>query len=290
VQINQLEEQLGVRLFERNKREVLLSTAGQNLLPLMQTLAHTLDEILVASSDLSYARSGSVRVAVLPSVASSILPDALMRFSQENHKITVDIWDVIGEDVIRMVKEDDVDFGIGIRMSSDQSITFDTYLSDHICAFFPKDHILAQSPAPLNLVDCISHPLILTKHNTSVRLLFERAMARAGGQVRIAMETNYMSTALSMARAGLGVAFLPAAACDSGKMDGLMMKAVDAPWMKRSISIVRKAHKPLQPAANLFLKTLFFVAESQNLAKHFKARHRVAPEVNKTPAENGSPP
>lgn len=257
VQINQLEEQLGIRLFDRNKRRVELTPAGRNILPLMERLAMNMDEILLAATDLTYARRGIVKIAALPSVAASFLPRAIMFFREQNPGIEISVWDVVGEDIIKLVKAEEVDFGIGTRISSDRSIKVEDYVSDSLCAFFPVDHPLANAAPVLQISDLASYPLVLTRKNSTVRVLFERSMEREGCEVSVVMEANYMSTALSMVRAGVGVAILPTSAVEAGNMTGLAFKLVDAPWFNRRVGIIRKAERSLQPVAKRFIETMY---------------------------------
>lgn len=284
VQINQLEEQLGIKLFDRNKRQVALTPAGRNLLPLMERLSIDMDEVVLAASDINFARRGTVRVAVLPSVASSLLPRAIMAFRQQNPGIVVNVWDVVGEEIIKLVKAEDVDFGIGMRISSDKSIKVEDYVSDSLCAFFPVDHPLNSAQSILRISDFAPHPLILTRRNSSVRVLFERSMSREGCEVNIAMETNYMSTALSMVRAGIGVAILPTSAIEAGNMAGLAYKPVEAPWFNRRIGIIRKSDRSLQPVAQLFTETLQKMVELRG-DDNFKSVRRLETVPVRSPKE-----
>lgn len=274
VQINQLEEQLGIKLFDRNKRRVELTPAGRNLLPLMERLSMNMDEVMLAASDLTYARRGVIRVAALPSVAASFLPRTIMAFRQDNPGIVINVWDVVGEEIIRLVKAEEVDFGIGTRISSDRSIKVEDFVSDSLCAFYPVGHPL-DTPAPVMQVrDFVAYPLVLTRKNSSVRVLFERSMDRERCDVNVVMETNYMSTALSMVRAGVGVAILPSSAVEAGNMVGLAFKPVEAPWFNRRVGIIRKAERSLQPVASRFIGALQKMTEGERV-ESFKSARRL---------------
>ncbi|ABD86405.1 LysR family transcriptional regulator [Rhodopseudomonas palustris] len=256
VQINQLEQQLGIRLFDRDKRRVELTPAGRNILPLMERLSLNMDEVLLAASDLTYAKRGIIRVAALPSVAASFLPRGIKDFREQNPGIIIDVWDVVGEEIIKLVKAEEVDFGIGTHFSADKSIKVQDYLSDSLCAFFPVEHPLNTAASVVYVRDVASCPLVVTRKNSSVRVLFERSMAREGCELNIVMETNYMSTALSMARAGVGVAILPSTAVEAGNMAGLSFKPIDPPHFNRRVGIICKADRTLQPIASHFVEEL----------------------------------
>nr|WP_274610454.1 LysR substrate-binding domain-containing protein [Rhodospirillum rubrum] len=227
---------------------------------------------MLASSDLALARRGTVRVAALPSVSARLLPVAMVRFKKSHPGIVVRVRDVVGEDIVALVKAEEVDFGVGIRLTPDRDIKVEDFVSDSICAFFPNGHPLETGPSILTMADCVAYPLILTGRNSSVRVLFERSMAREGVEVQVAAEANYMSTALGMVRAGLGVAVLPASAVDSGNAIGLGFKVIDAPWLSRRVGIVRKSGRSLPPVAELFIDALHEVAAGRPDANFTSAR------------------
>ncbi|PTW54380.1 LysR family transcriptional regulator [Breoghania corrubedonensis] len=262
VQINQLETTLSIKLFNRTKRRVSLTAAGQDLLPLFERISADIDNVMTASSDIYQARRGVVRIATLPSVASRVLPITLASFRETHPNIRVRIRDVVAEKIIEMVKSEEVDFGIGTRLTPDKEIKVENFLTDYICAFYQRGHPIEEAPKVLKMTDCVPYPLILTQQNSSVRVLFERAMAREGAEVEIAAEANYMSTALGMVRAGLGVAILPMSAIDAGNALGLGYRQIDAPWLNRRVGLIRKASRTLSPVAEHFIKALHDVAES----------------------------
>ncbi|WP_102225795.1 LysR family transcriptional regulator [Acidimangrovimonas sediminis] len=256
VQITQLEEQLEVKLFDRSKRAVFLTSAGRALLPLMERLEADFGAIVAASEDLGTGRRGTVRVAALPSVAATLLLQALGRFRADNPGVTIEIFDVVGEEILRLVKDDAVDFGIGLPLTPDRGLTVQRFVRDRICAYVPAGHPLDDGRAALPLSDCAAHPLILTKRNSSVRVLFDRAIDAEDQEIEVAMEVNYMSSALGAVRAGLGIAILPASAREAGCATGLVHRPILSAALDREVGIIRRADRSLQPAAALLVAAL----------------------------------
>lgn len=255
-QIATLEQALGLRLFERTKREVALTTAGRALRPIMESIAERLDELVASSSDLGRLRMGKLRLAVLPSVAAGPLPQALKPFRERFPRIEVEISDVVAQDIMRMVKEDQVDFGIGLRTTPDRDVIVGDYLTDELCVFHPRDHPLAGCPSPCRLGDIARHPQILTKPGSSVRQLVDRALTAAGCEVSIAMEAGYMSTALGAVRAGMGVAILPLSARHAGDVQGLAWQRIGTRGLLRRIQILTRRNRDLPGAASALIQIL----------------------------------
>src|ERR671938_1927365 len=79
-QIRQLEETLGVRLLDRTTRAVEPTHIGKELAPVVDQLLRELEAVVVNTKELATKSRGVVRVAALPSIASTILPATVARF------------------------------------------------------------------------------------------------------------------------------------------------------------------------------------------------------------------
>lgn len=255
VQIRQLEESLKVRLFDRNKRQVVLTQIGRDLLPSLAQVLTDLESVMSASQDLANLRRGSVSVACLPSVAAGLLPMAIRRFAADYPDIAVHVSDVVAERIVQLVKAEEVDFGIGSRLGPDRDVDVIDFLTDQLCVFFPEDHPLARRPRPA-LRDVVAYPLILTGRGTSARTMIDRVLEKEELEITLACEANYMSTAIGLVRAGLGVSILPESAVHAAACEGIGMAAIQTPGLTRKIGIIGKRNRSLSPAAESFVGVL----------------------------------
>jgi DNA-binding transcriptional LysR family regulator len=82
VQIRNLEDALGLRLFDRNTRTVALTRIGRDLLPALQRILRDLDAVVAEARDVATQRRGIVRLAALPSFAAGILPRSSPGFAR----------------------------------------------------------------------------------------------------------------------------------------------------------------------------------------------------------------
>jgi LysR family transcriptional regulator, carnitine catabolism transcriptional activator len=247
VQIRQLEDALGVRLFDRGKRRVTLTSAGQELLAPLERVVVDLESIVGQTRQLTGLRRGIVTVAVLPSVAENFLPQAILRFTQLYPGIVVQVRDVVAARLIDAVKRGDVDFGIGSTFGQDREITACPLLVDRLCAFVPRSHLLARQDS-ITLKELLVCPLILTGKDSSVREILERSLKKGKLVPTIAYETNYMSTAIGMVKAGLGIAILPEVA-NAGGVSEIRSIPIIKPTLSRRIDIICKRDRSLAPAA-----------------------------------------
>lgn len=249
VQIQQLEDALAVRLFDRTRRRVSLTEAGRDVLAPLERIMVELEAVVSQTREIAGLRRGIVSMAVLPSVAAGMLSEALKRFTTAHPGIAIQVQDVVAERVLELVLKDEVDFGVGTVAAPDRALTTIPLFTDQLVAWLPAKHPLS-SRASLTLAQVSQHPLILTGRDSGVRAMVESALRQTGLQPTPAYEPNYISTALSLVRAGFGFGILPERAERMGSSAGLVRLPITKPLLKRQIHIImrkgRSASHPVQ--------------------------------------------
>ena len=254
VQIRQLESTLGLRLFDRNNRRVSLTQPGRELVaPLEQALLEV-RSIVEHAQGVAAHRRGVVTVACLPSLAAGLVPRAIAELAAHHQGIAVRVRDVVSDRVVELVKSGEVDFGLGSCGRVDRELTDQPLLADRLAAFVQKNHRLA-GKRHVALRDVAGYPLILTGKDSSVRELVDRTLGQERLAVSVAHEATYMTTALGMAAAGLGVAILPEAAITSAPATVCRVD-IRNPVLTRRIGIITMAVRTLPPAAQKLVEAL----------------------------------
>jgi LysR family carnitine catabolism transcriptional activator len=255
VQVRELESALGLRLLDRGPRGVQLTPAGRELLPVLERVLGDIGAVAANARELAAGRRGSVRVAALPSVCASLLPEAMARLARTHPGIEVSLHDAVADRVMSLVRAEEADLGIGAFLHLDRALQFAPLFVDRMVAVLPARHRLA-AHRQLTLRQLAAHPLVLTDAHSSVRAAIERALVAERVQARPAYEVTYMSTAVGLVRAGLGIAILPATAFELQGLQRLATRPVAGAAMRRSIGVVRKRGRSLSPAQAAFLEAL----------------------------------
>jgi LysR family transcriptional regulator, carnitine catabolism transcriptional activator len=254
-QIRDLESELGLRLFDRNTRSVSATQAGRDLLPIVEKILADIGGVAAHAQDVANRNIGRVVIAALPSVSSTLLPRAVVRFRAQHPGVTVALKDALAERIVEMIRDDEVDFGVTSSPSADARLAFTPLASDRMVAVLPRKHPLAAARR-VTLADLIDTPLILMNRDSSVRRIVDAACASLGRMPAPAYEAAYMATAIGMVRAGLGATLLPSSALEVAAAADLVMLGLDAPELTRQIGILRKGARSLSPAAESFVATL----------------------------------
>ncbi|RXT53177.1 LysR family transcriptional regulator [Bosea sp. Tri-44] len=255
VQIRKLEEALGVRLFDRNTRVVALTRNGAELLPTLGRILRDLDGVLAETRQLSTMQRGIVRLAVLPSFASGMLPEIIADFRTSHPGVGFVVRDVIASGVAELVASGEADLGLTGGAVSNADLEILLHGSDRMHAVYPKDHPLARL-AKIGIADLARHPLVLMDAATSVRQVVDRAFAETGTVPLVGAEVTYMSSAVGMVRAGLGVAILPGAAMEVRAERSLRSQPIEGDGFVRPIAVVKRRGRTLPPASERFLAEL----------------------------------
>ena len=274
VQIRTLEEQLGIKLFDRNSRSVELTRLGRELVPVFQRILREFDETVTGVRDIARQGGGSVRLGALPSFAAGILPDIIVRFRARFPRVALTIKDAIASRVMDLVLSEEVDLGVvgGERIHADLEVIHRA--EDRLNVIFPARHPLARMKR-VGVEELVVFPLILMDPATSVRATVDAALAAGGHRVEAACEVTYMMTAAGMVRAGLGITILPASAHEIRAEPDLVARAIDDPHFVRPIAVVRKRRRTLPPAAESFMTAMVEYLSNRE-AKTERGGHRGA--------------
>jgi DNA-binding transcriptional LysR family regulator len=246
VQIQQLENAVGVKLFDRSKRHVALTQAGRDLLVPLERILIDVEAIANSTEELLEHRRGLVTVAALPSVAAGVLPRAIKRLFEAYPGITVRVFDGVAVTVAAMVKAGQVDFGISSQTYGDRELTSHLLLMDRLCAVVARHHPLAKKQS-MTLHELAKHPLVLMVKDSSSRQVVDLAFNREGLVSNVAYETTYGTSVAGMAEAGLGVGILPESVVGTTRLHPLRIRGEA---LTRRISIITRAGRSLSPTAD----------------------------------------
>jgi len=236
-QIQALESELGVRLFDRLGRRVAMTDAGRRLLDYANRVLKLVEEAhtVVAAAD---EVAGTVIISAPESLCTYRLPPLLGELQTRYPHLQIVFRPGPVADLRRRVLAGEVD----IAFLLDEPITSPTLVmtslgEEPICLVVSPTHSLAQ----LRLVrpaDLASHHLLLTESGCSYRARFERRLARSGLRPTISLEFASVEAIKQCAMLAMGVAVLPhlsiAAELDQGRLVAL-------PWIDRTFSVLTQA-------------------------------------------------
>lgn len=262
--IKLLEEDLGVRLFDRNSRNVNLTDAGAALLPIVERLTADFDLAFRELDQTFSGERGRVVVGALPSVAADFLPRAIARFLQRHSRVEVIIRENLSGGLLQNLQDRTIDLSITILPSAHDAILFEPMFEDeYVLVCRPED--LEQIPDPAPWQTLKAFPFIAMEPRSSVRMMTDTMFASAGIEAPARFECAQLATVGGLIGEGLGISLLPRSTLGLmavGKQ--IAWRATEAPVASRTIGICTLAERTLAPAAEAFRKLLIAMAVDAN--------------------------
>jgi DNA-binding transcriptional LysR family regulator len=167
-QISQLEDALGMALFQRDGRKMRLTTAGEILYRHVRRLSSPLEAAVSELDMLRGLKTGSVRVAAVESIGLSFLPQLLASFQQRYPTIHLDVTVTSSSEVITQLVEEQADIGFGFLIKPSPEIEMIVRRDVRIGVLMRPDHPLAETEN-LTLNACFAHPVAVGKRELSIR-------------------------------------------------------------------------------------------------------------------------
>ena len=250
--VSNLEEMLGVNLFDRVGRRVQLTEAGRALFPRARQWLLDFDDIKKSVADVEGEVSGILKIGTSHHIGLHRLPPTLRAFSQQHPQVQLDIQFIDSEAAYEAVLSGDLELGIvTLPPIADNRLVAEEIWDDPLAFVAGKDHILAQK-AYIHLSDLTDHPAILPSLNTFTRQIAAELFQQAGLNLNVTMTTNYLETIRMMVSIGLGWSVLPASMANE-EMVILPLHRVD---MHRTLGVVYHPRRTLSRAAVAMLAIL----------------------------------
>lgn len=252
--IRKVEQQLGVALFHRTTRQVTLTAAGAQFIPLAERLLHDLSTGIEAVRDLRDQTRGQVAIGCPMSVAQSSMIGIVLEYRRRHPHVSLLIHEglqsLIREEVLNGV----LDFGIGFIRQPVEALTVEPLHDGAFHVVFHKDHpFAAHATVPLRALR--DEILVSMPPSANLRQIFDGAAASAGFRLNHAITVNTYSTVFALVRARAGIAILPDPGVPEADDPDLLSRPIDPPRVPSRLSVMSLKSRIMSPAA-LGLKQL----------------------------------
>jgi LysR family hydrogen peroxide-inducible transcriptional activator len=255
-QIRKLEDELGVRLFDRLGRRIRLTTFGARFRERARRVLAEVESAKAEVDELTGLRGGSVRVGAIPTVAPYLLPRALAAFSGKWPGIEVDVREDLTHSLIKQLAEGSLDLALLSLPVRHPALVSARLLEEPMLLAVPTSHPLWKRKRKVTLRELGREPFLLLRDGHCFRDDVLRICNRFRVSPKVVFEGGQFETLLAMVAAGSGVTLLPSMARNFTGLQPVGLIEFVAPRPTRSIGIVRAKEKYLTPAASAFAETL----------------------------------
>lgn len=252
--IKQLEQALGVTLFDRTTRALRLTSAANEALPIAARMLRNQDLLTDSVRALAEGSRGLVTLGVTVAVAAALMPRVVAAFRTQYPKVTVVMQDLSPEQLVMKMLDEEVEVAIG-TLDTDAP---DLDLTDLLQA---QMSLVCQKGSPIAEAECIpwaavlEQPVIAIKKGSGIRTLIDETLAAKGKTLVPAYEASLVTTALAMTAEGLGVSILPPYLVPQlPPYSQFAVRPLVDPVVSRGLSIMTKKGRSLSHAAHSFIE------------------------------------
>ncbi|WP_170551290.1 LysR family transcriptional regulator [Ruegeria atlantica] len=254
--MKQLETHLGEPLFETDRKNKL-TALGEFVLEQSEQEVQHFDNTVRAIENFADASLGHVRIATVPSVAGTIIPQVFARKIDTYDKVRIDLRDMDSKSVLHELSRGRIDIGIATLGVNGSSLHSQLLLTDRFGVLVAPDHPLATGTGPVNWKALENERLIANSLSDGIPgPESEKIHAKSR------LSAHNLTSILGMVRAGIGVTILPEMAAISSGPSDLVFRPLADETLKRHIHLLRKAGSALSPAARKLEKDIIETVEA----------------------------
>lgn len=271
MQVRELEEQVGLPLFDRSEKRVALTVTGEYLLVYARKILATLKDAEDAVARFRGLQGGRLVIGMV-STAKYFLPRLLARFREEHAEVETRLV-VSGnrEQLVAAMQRNEVDLAVMGRPPREIATRAEPFAAHPHVIITPPDHALAKAMGHAPAQALAYFPFIVREPGSGTRAAMEKYFADHRIEPRIAMEMASNESIKQAVMAGLGIAFLSLHTIGLELKSGLLATPdVEGLPIVRRWYVVNNLAKVLSPAAEAFR---YFVLEQGEafLANEFGA-------------------
>ncbi|MET4315120.1 LysR family transcriptional regulator [Bradyrhizobium sp. RT4b] len=252
--IQQLEVQLGVKLFDRSTRSVQPTLAADEAFHAAERMLSDALGLSRRMHDLAQARAGRVAFVASAGAASALLPQVLAKFRAGHPEIDIDMRDVAADDLVPRLIATDAEFAIGSVEGEFAEMTIETLTRGRLSAIGRRTADFA-ARRELTWDELAQLPTIAMRRETRIRMQIDQALGAQGKHLSPTYEVTLINTALAMTAQGLGLAILPATMLPADQFPTLIARPLIRPAITRPVSLLQRQGRTLSPAAQAFVAT-----------------------------------
>lgn len=209
-QIRQLEEELGVELFERLGRSIRLTDAGKFFFDKTLQLATRLDDVVLATRRIAESGKKWFGIGFVPSIMYGFGPRLFSTMQSIRAQAEIGLSEMTTVEQLQALRARHIDIGFGRLVFDAPDLQSLRLINEPLVLAVPVSHYLADKPqVVLDDIDTLSYVLYPAKPRPSYADQVMGLFEQRGRVIKVVFEANEMQTAIGLVAAGMGVTLVP---------------------------------------------------------------------------------
>jgi LysR family hydrogen peroxide-inducible transcriptional activator len=246
-QVQKLEEVLGLRIFERDRRRVLVTAAGEPVIAHARKILVEVADLLSAANESADPFKGVLRVGVIPTIAPYLLPWITPSIATKWPRLRLALVEEKTDEVLLGLRSGSLDAGLLALVDGMDDLEHVNVVEDPFVIAVPRKHPLAKKKS-VALTDLEDEQVLLLEDGHCLRTQALTLCKRAGAKETDLRATS-LATLVQMVSAGAGVTLLPSIAVDVENRRGqLTIRPIAGKGNSRTICLAWRKAAPLGKA------------------------------------------
>jgi DNA-binding transcriptional LysR family regulator len=253
LQVKALERELGVTLFERTRRRITVTDAGEALYELARPLVEgweSLDKDFHAK--LEGLQRGSLVVAAGASTIQYLLPSLVQAYRERMPGVHLELANVTGKDGLALLREDGADFAVGSMLDVPHDLAYEPVYHYDPMLIMPPDHPLADK-ADITIEDLSPYGLILPPQRLTTYRLVDLVFQKRQVPYTVAIEVGGWEVIKHYVGMGLGISIVTGICLTDEDRAHLAVRNMRRYFPQRSYGVVMRKGKFLSAEARAFI-------------------------------------
>lgn len=256
--VQQFEDIVGASLFDRTTRSVGLTPEGEDLYSVAERVVSDFDFAIRDIRLTASRRNSWVRLAVVSSIATQVMPDLLKRLKETRPEIRVQLREGNSDEVRRLVRRNEVDIGFGSKDDTEAELAFKPVFRDRIGLLMRKNHPLTHKMrhGALRWEQLSEHNVVGLTDDTATAPFLSNIpdLVRPIGLPSYQVSTFHMLW--SLVANGLAVATVPALAAKEPTDEAVVFAPLQNPEAWRTVHKITRLGRTIPPIVSTIVSDI----------------------------------
>jgi DNA-binding transcriptional LysR family regulator len=254
-QVKALEDELGSPLVQRIRHAMVLTPAGEAVLPLARRMLADMESARTAVAELVGLQRGRVRVGATPSLCVGVIADVLRTFHVRHPAIALELAEGGSQLLVRSLQHNEIDIALVVVPAEglDPGLELTPVLRERLSVASPAAERPPSSRGSMTVRELARRSLVVPRRGYDLREVTLAACAEAGIAPQFAVEGGEMDAVLRLVEAGIGVTVVPDIVF-AGRPR--LLRTALTPPLYRTVALARRADLVPSQAGQAFCTTL----------------------------------
>lgn len=265
--IQQFEEVVGVRLFDRTTRRVALTDDARQFKGTAERILRDFDNALSDLQAVAQSQRGHVSIAASQSLIVHLLSPALASFRQQHPQIKISVVDGGSARIEQLLQDGEVEFGIASPLHHFAELDYRPLIRDPFGVICPHDHPLAQSDAPLTWADLPLGDAVVMTPDSGIGAVLRThpELCRLYDSSQGCDRASSTASLYAMLSMGGRFSVLPSLAARTAPRDEFAWRVLSGPRVTRQICLITRRGRSLSATAERIAQVLLKTVDEIDL-------------------------